>query len=127
MTKQEMFNKAFLGLKSQGFERAATEKDGCMYAVRDDAGKVVKRCAWGWVDPVATEHVSAGAIWTLRRLGVGLAAELDGFQDEYLAVPGSDFDFADQLQKEHDHAVWPAGVEQGLRNLAARFGLTVPA
>lgn len=45
MTRQEMFNKAYLGLKSQGFKPCVDARGHSTY---DDGNG--RHCAWGWVD-----------------------------------------------------------------------------
>lgn len=127
MTKQEIFDKAWNGLKSQGFERAH-DGVGCVYYMqRDDK---VLRCAWGWVDPEATQAGGCGgSVFTLRDRGIGLAATPEfEVESTYVATPGSLMHLAEELQIAHDghEARVPEVMQQNLRAVAARFGLTVP-
>lgn len=108
LTKQEMFNRAYRGLASQGFERCTSGegKHGCLYV--DDNGR---HCAWGWVDTSLTKEVS-GYIGSIG----GIAATL-GQKNKY---------FAARLQQAHDNAVTPEGVKNRLKQLAKEFDLKVP-
>jgi hypothetical protein len=114
LTRQEMFSRAYLGLKSQGFTQCARPNDaGLMQCVYEKDGK---RCAWGWVDLSLTEN-DIGTVVGLRGNGRGLAAELSG----------DDAEFAMELQKVHD-SFDRDGLPMALRlrDFATKYGLTVP-
>ena len=121
LTRQQIFDKAFIGLRNQGF-RPAYEK-GCQYLTADGL-----RCAWGHVN---TE---------LTRDNQGPASEFPG---QYLHV--NDYDFANDLQSSHDctavkrtSTTWPSNhathrynfkyqdMEGNLRKFAAYHNLTTP-
>jgi hypothetical protein len=106
MTNQEMFDKAWNGLKSQGFERCLGLTVCCMY--NDGNGK---HCAWGWVDESLSDEQCY--VTDLAMEGIGLAATLDEDQ----------LNFAAQLQRAHDRV---GSMEQSLRDLAKRYNLIVP-
>jgi hypothetical protein len=126
MTKQEMFDRAWNGLKGQGFTQCHSDRipalkgrmdvPGCLYD--DGEGH---RCAWGWVDPDGTslatrgEYLSGG-VDRLQRKGIGLAAHLSL----------KDLSFAQALQAAHDNCYTPEDTEQALRRVAKEWGLTVP-
>lgn len=115
MTNQEMFDKAWHGLKSQGWRRA-TGGDGltCSYLTSDG-----RRCAWGWVDPEGTVVKGIACIGTVRSLrdeNVGVAAELDYYQIR----------FAQDMQNTHDFAADDT-LEAKMRDLAKQYNLTVPS
>lgn len=117
-SRQEMFNRAYLGLKSQGFQRAHSLADGCLYLMDDG-----KRCAWGWVDPEGTVNQwgqpMVGSVTTLASRGCGIAAGL-GLDD---------MEFAMDLQEAHDRTdLWPADgrMAGALAKFAAKYGLTIP-
>lgn len=120
ISKQEMFDRAWNGLKAQGW-RVSYKKDvGCVYKMQD--GNKVLRCAWGHVDPEGTEHCeSSASVETLRNLSIGLAGFLDYGQ----------LDFACALQQAHDRHR-PSGskvsrtMAEDFRRLAAFEGLTIP-
>lgn len=120
MTNQEMFDKAYIGLRGQNFERAINSRGGCVYLNSDG-----KRCAWGHVD-TSLDATHSGSVSYLRLEGIGLAAQLDDGQTW----------FATQLQAAHDaifddtgrsaQAQTPAMVKEALENLARKYNLTIP-
>lgn len=109
-SRQEMFDRAFRGLRAQGFERCATP-EGCLYQDPSTG----RRCAWGHVDTSLTE-ADRGPVGHLREEKIGLAAR----------IPWNDLDFATALQRAHDNALGPGTMETMLRGVAMRFDLTVP-
>ena len=108
MTNKEMFDKAWNGLKSQGWQKAM-EGDHCVYLTSDG-----KRCAWGWVDPEGTCG-ETGVVEQLARRGIGLAS--------CLSYNGQCF--ARSLQYAHDGSN-PNRLEQSMRDFAENWGLTIP-
>lgn len=129
LTKQEMFNRAWIGLRSQTFERAAQPNGYCEYKMENG-----KRCAWGWVDQEHAERIR-GDVYDGNRAGVGLLANLNP----------EDLLFARELQVAHDYArarrstavshldlaaakynYLPLEVENNLRKLAAFHNLSIP-
>lgn len=110
MTIQEMFDRAYLGLKAQGFERAINSDGGCFYQTLDG-----KRCAWGHVDHSVPANTPAN-MYGLRYFGVGLAAQLEH----------PEFMFAVSLQGTHDTSNTPKEVEEALLVLAKTYRLVVP-
>lgn len=137
LTKQEMFDRAWKGLKAQGWAKAYdVERGVCTYLTEDG-----KRCAWGHVDPDGTKE-QVGTVADLNLNRVGLAAYL---YPEDVAPNG----FACQLQRCHDRpalneaegrrgrAIYlgPTGsvihesntsIERAFRALAEAWGLTIP-
>ena len=109
MTNQEMFDKAWNGLKSQGFERCMSRIKRCVYS--DSNGK---HCAWGWIDKSLTDEIYC--VEDLFQLGVGVAATLSASQ----------LDFVVRLQICHDNAFNAEEMQENLRNLAKEFYLIVP-
>lgn len=112
MTRQEMFNRAWKGLKAQGWQQAI-EGPTCVYLTPDG-----RRCAWGHVDPEGTAYGRGSPVSSLARNGIGLAAHLS---------PG-DLSFAIQLQQTHDGAA-PGdsrSLERAMRDLARLFDLSIP-
>lgn len=109
-TRQEMFNRAWNGLKSQGWNHAA-EGTVCVYLTKDG-----RRCAWGWVDPENTPYRIRTLIH-LRADNVGIAGRLS--YPDYL--------FAIELQSAHDSWLGSApSLELAMSTLASRYKLTVP-
>ncbi len=113
ISKQEMFNRAVRGLRSQGFERCQVNGES-VYG--DDKGC---HCAWGWVDPKASEKPEYARYFIngLMADGIGLAASLD--------LNG--VTFATHLQWCHDDSKTPATMERRLKQLGDREGLVWPA
>lgn len=149
-SRQEMFNRAWNGLKGQGW-KTSTFKDGrgCSYDGPDG-----RKCAWGWVDPEGTKDDPtkgdptkgvtynprwtktgqlSGTVLTLRIEGIGLAA----------LIPNEDEGFIAQLQSVHDGAregheadlvnedpatKWymASSMEQRMRLFAREYGLSIP-
>jgi hypothetical protein len=109
MTNQEMFDRAWHGLQSQGFRRC-TGPDGRPTYVNDGGW----HCAWGWVD--TAQRAKCATVATLCNLREGLAATLDE----------QGLKFAMALQTAHDYGKTPWGMEANLRELAKDCGLVVP-
>lgn len=107
-SRQEMFDRAWRGLKSQGWKRAVDHL-GCVYSTPDG-----RRCAWGWVDPDGTSG-ALGSVRALYENRVGLAGLLRG----------EDVLFANWLQSVHDLAV-DETLQQAMRSFAAKHGLSIP-
>ena len=105
MSKQEMFNRAYRGLASQGWVRSI-DSSGCVY--KNERGH---RCAWGWVDL----SLDANDIGPVADLNAGIAADL-GFNELV---------FATQLQNLHDSSEdWK--LEADFVSFADRNNLTIP-
>jgi hypothetical protein len=110
LTKQEMFNRAFLGLRSQNWERCLDESGVCKYTSGSE------HCAWGWVD-LSLGPDKYSTIFDLKENGIGLAASLD---DEH-------FRFAMALQSCHDTAYeGPEQMKQYFYELAKDHNLEIP-
>ena len=112
MTKQEMFNRAVRGLRSQGWEQAySNERGSCVYETEDG-----KRCAYGWIDP-SLGRETIGSVQTLCYRKIGLAAELDR-----IAIL-----FAEELQMAHDTSKNSEHMRTKFVMLAEIHGLTWPS
>lgn len=111
ITRQEMFNRAWNGLKAQGWQRSY-DGDRCVYVHPSGL-----RCAWGHVDQSLTDKFNGeGDVYYLSSSShESLASELNG----------ADLDFAAQLQFAHDHAD-ERPMEGAMRSLAFEYGLTIP-
>lgn len=114
-THQEMFNRAWNGLKSQGWRQARRIHGACVYQTEDG-----RRCAWGWVDTSLTDQ--GGGVYSLRSSRIGIAARLSS----------DDLEFASALQAAHDGsgsggAVYnPSELEQRFREFAHFYKLEIP-
>lgn len=109
MTLQEMFDKAYMGLYSQGFKKCNNSVH-CVYS--DGKGN---HCAWGWVDPTLGADVT-GRVYSLYQSGVGIAGTLNEGQ----------LNFASDLQGAHDASCTPKHMKRLLNNLAQQYNLLVP-
>lgn len=112
---QEMFNKAYLGLKSQGFERCMEDNSlfACSYSNNG------KHCAWGWVDTSIDDEMARlnrGTVASLIEDGIGLASELTPYEAE----------FAYKLQCAHDQGTSPDEMITRLAKVAYTYSLTIP-
>lgn len=109
LTKQEMFDRAYRGLASQGWRKCFDER-GCIYQHADG-----RRCAWGWVD-MSLGPDDLGAVETIALDHDGIASTL-----------GADgLGFAIALQSAHDTADSPEALLASMNRLAASYGLSIP-
>lgn len=114
MTIQEMFDKAYIGLASQGFEKCKLEKikdnfSPCAYS--DGKGN---HCAWGWID--LSLGPEAFGVINLWRHNIGVAGTLDQKQ----------LGFAVDLQGAHDTAADSKDMKKLLNDVAKRYNLSIP-
>lgn len=129
ITKQEIFDRAYLGLASQGFQRCTVSAKGvelyCAYSSGDG-----RHCAWGWVDTTLGPEVEGavsndipGLAMMLRALGRGdiirFGQELQNAHDR-----PAGFDY-DALSGCRPMSVAEA-VRGSLEAVARNHGLTVP-
>jgi hypothetical protein len=117
MTEQEIFNKAYLGLKSQDFELSLeiipeTQKVKCRYRAPDG-----NRCAIGW----CIKDEDYNPTWE--------GSSVDGLPYERL-FPGIDIEFLACLQREHDTTTHGKNEQEVLKTRLDRFAryhtLTIP-
>lgn len=117
LTIQEMFNRAYIGLRSQNWEQCIGpnknhtgdmrfQSQACVYS--DGKGK---HCAWGWVDP---ELENYGV--SVTNLSVGVAAFLTPEQRV----------FAEGLQDAHDSATSAEDMQQRMTDVAKNYDLEIP-
>lgn len=122
MTRQEMFTRAVVGLRNQGFRQARMpdpeptgfEEDETVCAYLAANGD---RCAWGHVDPIEDLVGVNGSVLKLHNDGIGIAADLD---DDGLL-------FANRLQLAHDRGYTPTEMEEKLRKVGVDYNLEWPA
>ena len=117
LTNQELFDKAYAGLKAQGFARAiitAITQSGnvaqCRYRGDDN-----KRCAVGHCipeDKYDENMEGARGARLLYRLEI---------------ITEDQFEFVDGLQRAHDNSTLPEMMQDRLRALAFEYDLTLPA
>ena len=121
MDKQEIFNKAYLGLKSQGFAKSFDGKV-CLY--RDTEGR---KCAVGYLIPDELYSVDMEG-WVVSILVERFPeiAKILGVQDSDGPIPVSFLSFLDELQMCHDFGHTPEKMEKNLQDFAHDCSLTVP-
>ncbi len=111
MNKQEAFNKIYLGLKSQGFQKSFNETIyRCQYR-----GPNGLKCAVGYLIPDEKYHES------LEKLN-----PYDLIKVSIIDFPMLDSDFLVELQSIHDTSVCPEKLEAELKELATEENLTIP-
>lgn len=110
MNRQEIFDKAWNGLKAQGFRRSADEHGSCLYR-----GPNGLKCAIGHcISDEAFNHR-----WEGSRDEPFKAAGVGGWGSQK-------YEWAIELQNAHDTASDPSDMEGGLRRFAKKHKLTIP-
>lgn len=109
LTEQEAFNKAFVGLYKQGFERS---KDDVACRFRDPFGR---KCAIG--------QLLTDEQYSVIGENNSIYAPLDFFPEVFGGL--SEF-FVGDLQYAHDSSDNPQEMEEKLRRVARQYDLTVP-
>lgn len=116
LTEQEIFDKAYLGLASQGFERSMIN-DSCVYNAGD------RHCAVGWVCveskmPREGERPNKLSFWESLGINTMPSKERTNFLQEIQYVhDASYFEHNDQCAKR----------KQRMEEFAKIHNLTVPA
>lgn len=122
LSRQEMFNRAWNGLRSQGWKLAYGAIEGipdepgnpmpyCMYLTPDGC-----RCAWGWVD-TSLDEKDTGTVRGLAHMKRGIAGQLTH----------DDVEWAQELQRMHDQAGSSAAMVANLALFAQKYSLTIPS
>lgn len=110
LSKQEMFNRAYIGLKSQGFKQCVREDGECLYS--NGSGM---HCAWGWINPDTTLEEGDGL------------ADYGNIDKIYAELDASGKDFARALQNLHDTNNNPKVMERALYRFAGLYNLNIPS
>jgi hypothetical protein len=105
VTIQELFDAAYLGLKSQGFDRASSKSGG---PALDDYRSNHRHCALGWVYKVYPQ------------------LDFRAQASQWAAWLGDFGDFSKDLRRAHDWARGPEDMRLRLVEVAAQYSLTVP-
>ena len=120
MTKQEMFDKVYIGLLNQKFERSMKnygEMSTCAY--RGDGGM---KCAAGHLIPdeeyKSDMDVSPSTLTQLRSEGL--------LPKCFQSLSQDDFIFVQKLQNVHDSSYTPSAMKHAIREFAAKHNLTIP-
>lgn len=103
LNRQDVFNKAYRGLRAQGFQRSVSSLGSCRYN-----GPGGMHCAVGWVWPIA----ASGEGYLACNLPI-----FDGLNQD-------DRTFVADLQICHDDSSFP--MQSALTTFAARFELEIP-
>jgi hypothetical protein len=113
MTKQEMFNRAYIGVVQQG-GRAVNESNDCVYYRESDGA----RCGWGHVlTKLQAKECPPGSL---------------GFSDNVrdycrgLSYTQDEMAFGSELQYAHDGAKTLDMFKERMAMLAQNFNLTIP-
>jgi hypothetical protein len=119
MSKQKLFNKAYLGLKSQGFQ-LSSDKDGCMY--RSESGN---RCSIGWCisDKKYSRSFEGNDVF-----GIPFAELFPRISEVFLMCLQECHDnvASDLTMKRIQSTEVSQKIERNLIDFANSFGLTVP-
>ncbi len=113
MNKQEAFNKAYLGLKSQGFQKSLYDGVEGICAYR---GKLGLKCAVGHIISDEEYRVEYDD-WAL------------GVTDVISRCPslaGLAVHFLIDIQRAHDRSAISKNMEEMLHDVAVKYALTVP-
>lgn len=114
MNLQEIFNQAYLGLKSQGFKRSGiVDEDGsfnCLYKMNDNL-----KCAIGWIIP--DDKYSP----KLDECHIQEVLELVGFD-----ATDAEIQFCAYLQAAHDGSKTPEIMQLKLEQFAKACEVVIP-
>ena len=120
MDKQVIFNKAYLGLKGQGFQKALTEDGGgCLYR-----GVGNTKCAIGHLipdekyDPRFEKHGLSFGLSDPIIVEIFKAIEVEATEDNW--------NFLYNLQRCHDNSTFTHNMKNQLGHLALDHKLEVP-
>lgn len=126
-TRQEMFNRAYIGLRKQGF-KLAIQKSRCVYSMGNG-----RRCAWGHVDTSLGPH-HYGDLLALSNAGVwgGLAAklsteDLQWAKELQLCHDGAARRLNGDEDKEEEETYATEKLSNNLHEFAIKYSLTIPA
>lgn len=121
MTMQEAFNKAYLGLKAQGFCRAINNEDTCVYLAKDG-----KKCAIGQLLEGENGKNVLGSVHSPYIIEVE-GGRVTSKEVRFKEIEGLPMDFLAALQVAHDSGRGhPKYMEHNLRKVAEYYNLTVP-
>lgn len=121
LTKQEIFNIAWTGLKAQGFRKALNSNGDCVYRARNGT-----RCAVGMVLP---DHLYEWEMDNQEVGGTGVINLVKNFPKVRKLFGGSKdmLNFLSALQGCHDSGDdEPEDMERQLRSFAKRRRLSIP-
>jgi hypothetical protein len=110
LTRQQIFDRAWEGLKLQNFEQCTNSSGICQFS--NEAGR---RCAIGWVNPQLTnESDNFRTIWH---------SDIGHFKS---LVDYDDLGLLEVLRQAHDGSSSPAEMRENMVQLAAKYKFTIP-
>ena len=112
LTRQEIFTKAYLGLKGQDWARITGLTGTCVYT--DHSGR---HCAIGHVFEVPTD---------LQNDGINSPGFRGFFRDNGYDFSQDDIDWMKSLQLQHDNADGYHGMRDNMEHFARQSGLEIP-
>lgn len=115
LSKQEIFNKAYRGLESQGFQRSA-RRDRCLYRGPDGL-----KCAVGWLIP---DEKYEGRI-EMYVLNINELEFMEYLTPILGPLTPEDVIFLRHLQSAHDQPA-PDDMKYALHRFASTHNLTIP-
>jgi len=112
MKNQEIFDKAYLGLKSQGFIRSVSSGISCVYR-----GPEGRKCAVGWLIPDEKYDPKFDTeIWGFQRIFKEIRISISQQQDFLI----------EELRFCHDSSRQPETMRNKLHTIAKDFNLKIP-
>jgi len=123
MNKQEIFDKVYLGLKSQGFQQSVTDfgsDPNCLISVCQYRGEEGRKCAVGWLIPDEAYSANLEKEGSIRCNDLLIETlKTIGIREEYT-------DFLSELQSIHDSFKYPDEMQANYDRYAKDHKLTVP-
>jgi hypothetical protein len=113
MTRQEIYNKAYLGLASQGWVQSINDMELCQYRSGDG-----RKCAVGWLIPDDKYEKS------MENTGIGQLIRYREF--DCIAELAHEERFLSQLQSAHDEEHIPDNMKARFEAIAIEWGLEIP-
>jgi hypothetical protein len=123
LTRQEIFNVVWTGLKAQGFQQSLNDGGSeCAYRAPDGC-----KCAFGHLipDELYDNKIEGSAVGIfVQRYYKNIIPKLcDWFMETF---DPEDLDFIRELQKIHDYVASPEQMEKELRRYARENRLDIP-
>lgn len=120
MTRQEMFDKVYIGLLNQKFERSMKNYaagSACAYR-----GKGGMKCAAGHLIPDEEYRPEMDD----SALNLESLKKLELLPKCFQNLSEDDFDFIGELQDAHDSSFTPTAMKHAIKEVAFQYGLNIP-
>lgn len=116
MTRQEIFNKAYRGLKNQGFKQSVNSKGNCLYWNKETGLK----CAIGHCIPenLYDYELESSSLGDFPLYGINLYDDRNAIEDDDI--------FINDLISCHDDNILPEKMENSLLSFASKYNLRIP-